>query len=64
MLANAAVESSLNRRRRQTIPSLPRSSSFDVPDNYSITIDDTPFLFNDSLVRQKSVILFSTLGNY
>jgi hypothetical protein len=54
------LESSLNRLRRQTTPPLPKSSSFDLPDIYSITTSGVPFLFSDTLVRKKRVILFAS----
>ncbi|CAF4080502.1 unnamed protein product [Rotaria sordida] len=54
------TKSSLNRLRRETTPPLPKSSFFDVPDAYSVTINGTPFLFSDTLVRKKRVILFAS----
>ncbi len=39
------LESTLNRLRRQTTPTLPKSSFFDVPDDYSVTANGAPFLF-------------------
>jgi hypothetical protein len=54
------LESALNRLRRQTTPTLPKSSFFDVPDDYSITANGAPFLFSDTLVRKKRVILFAS----
>ncbi|CAF1274838.1 unnamed protein product [Adineta steineri] len=54
------AKSSLNRLRRQTTPTLPKSSIFDVPDAYSITTNGASFVFSDTLVRKKRIILFAT----
>ncbi|CAF1571398.1 unnamed protein product [Adineta steineri] len=54
------AKASLNRLRRQTTPPLPTSSFFDVPDAYSTTTTGAHFLFSDTVVRKKRVILFAT----
>ncbi|CAF4583089.1 unnamed protein product, partial [Rotaria sp. Silwood2] len=54
------AKSSLNRLRRQATPPLPKSSIFNVPDAYSITTNGASFLFSDTIVRKKRVILFAT----
>ncbi|CAF1470483.1 unnamed protein product [Adineta ricciae] len=58
-LGNEA-KSALNRLRRKTTPPLPKSAFFDVPDAYSSTIDGVSFLFSDTLIRKKRMILFAS----
>ncbi|CAM4966397.1 unnamed protein product [Rotaria socialis] len=54
------AKASLNRLRRQTTPPLPTSSCFDVPDAYSTTTSGAQFLFSDTVVRKKRMMLFAT----
>ena len=54
------LESSLNRARRQTTLPLPKSSFFGVSETYSITNNGIKFLFTDTLIRKKRMILFAT----
>lgn len=55
-----SLESALSRLRRQTTPNLPKSSFFDVRNGYSVTANGAPFLFSDTLVRKRRVILFAS----
>ncbi|CAF1674122.1 unnamed protein product [Adineta ricciae] len=54
------TQSSFQRLRRKTTPSLPVSDTFEIPYKYSQTLDDKSFLLCDETVRNKRVLLFAT----
>ena len=53
-----SVESILNRVRRNTTPSMPASSDFDISDFYRQTLNGLPFICTDRFIRNKRMILF------